>query len=81
MRIQLKLFALARQLADAETIAVELPPSAVVADLRHAVAQQYPPLADVLPHATFAIDAQYVHDNAPVPPDAEIACIPPVSGG
>jgi molybdopterin converting factor small subunit len=81
MKVQIKLFALARQLAGCETVAVDLPDDARVADLRRAVSQQYPALTDLLPHTTFAIDAQYVHDQSVVPPEGEIACIPPVSGG
>jgi molybdopterin converting factor small subunit len=29
----------------------------------------------------FALDAEYVRDDAPIPAGAKIACIPPVSGG
>ena len=81
MRIHVRLFALARQLADNDTIAVDLPAGAVVADLRHVLAEQYPDLADLLPHAMFAINTQYANDDSPPAADAEIACIPPVSGG
>ena len=81
MRIEVKLFALAKQLADSDTITVDLPPGAVVADLRRVLGEQCPSLADLLPHAMFAIDTQYANDDSPLTPDAEIACIPPVSGG
>ena len=81
MRVQVKLFALARQLAGEETAAVDLPPSATVRDLKATLAERYPPLADLLRHTRFAINADYASDATPVPADAEIACIPPVSGG
>jgi molybdopterin converting factor small subunit len=38
-------------------------------------------LAGVLGHMLFAINAEYATDATIVPAGAEIACIPPVSGG
>ena len=81
MRTEVKLFALAKQLAGCETIVVNLPPGAVVADLRRVMGEQCPDLSDLLAHAMFAVNTQYANDESPLPPDAEIACIPPVSGG
>ena len=81
MRTEVKLFALAKQLAGCDAIAVDLPDGAIVADLRHVITERYPDLADLLAHAMFAVNAQYANDDSLVPPDAEIACIPPVSGG
>ncbi|MCH7752929.1 MAG: MoaD/ThiS family protein, partial [Planctomycetes bacterium] len=49
--------------------------------LRRRMGEQFPTLAPLLPHAMFAVDTEYVSDDAPVPENAEIACIPPVSGG
>ena len=54
---------------------------ATVADLRRQLATRVPPLSGLLRHMMFAIDAQYVSADALLPPDAEVACIPPVSGG
>jgi molybdopterin converting factor small subunit len=38
-------------------------------------------LSTLLPHVLFAINAEYAGDATPIPAGAEIACIPPVSGG
>lgn len=81
MRIAVKLFAAARQFAAAEEAVVDLPNNATIADLRAALVMQHPPLAPLLRHALFAMNAEYVADAAQVVPSAEIACIPPVSGG
>jgi molybdopterin converting factor subunit 1 len=81
MKMDVKLFALARQLAGRDTIVVDLPAKAVVADLRRAIAEQHPDLSELLAHTMFAVNAEYAHDDSPLPPDAEVACIPPVSGG
>jgi molybdopterin converting factor subunit 1 len=81
MRITVKLFAVARQRAGREVIEVELPQSATVAHLRSALAEQHPSLAGIVPHARFAIDSEYAADQNVIPANAQIAIIPPVSGG
>lgn len=81
MRATVKLFALARQLAGQDQIQVDLPPGATVAQLRCAVSEQYPALAELASRAMFAVDADYATDQTPIPPGADLACIPPVSGG
>lgn len=81
MKAQVKLFAVARQLAGAESIALELESGATVADLRSAIARDFPQLATVLPHALLAIDNEYAENQDPIAEGAEIGLIPPVSGG
>lgn len=81
MNASVRVFALARQLTGQESLAVDLPPGATVADLRRAMAEQHPALADLVAHALFAVNAQYAADATPIPADADLACIPPVSGG
>jgi molybdopterin converting factor small subunit len=81
MKATVRVFALARQLAGQESLVVDLPPGATVADLRRAMAEQYPTLADLVAHALFAVNAQYAADVTPIPAAADLACIPPVSGG
>ena len=81
MRIQVRLFAAARQRLGRETIEVLLPTGATLAELRGAIARSQPDLSDLIPHVVFAIDAEYASDEAPLSESAEIACIPPVSGG
>jgi sulfur-carrier protein len=81
MIVRLRLFAVARERAGAEAIDVDLSESATVGALRTAVAAQYPQLAALVPHMMFAVNSAYAHDDAEIEPDAEVACIPPVSGG
>ncbi|NOY30260.1 MAG: MoaD/ThiS family protein [Planctomycetes bacterium] len=81
MRVIVKLFAGARELAGQEEIAIELPPGATVGQLRERLAEDHTKLFPLLSHALFAIDAEYCDNEAPIPEFAEIACIPPVSGG
>jgi molybdopterin converting factor subunit 1 len=81
MIVHVKLFALARQQAGRDRLPVEVHERATVADLRVALAAQYPDLAGLLPHVMFAVNADYADSEAVLSEQDEIACIPPVSGG
>ena len=81
MKLQVHLFAAARQWAGAEAIALDLPAESNVADLRREMLARLPRLTAFGPQLRFAVNAQYADDATPIPPNADIACIPPVSGG
>ncbi len=81
MIVRVKLFAVARQLAGSEEIEVDVQEPATIAALRVAIGRQFPQLASILRPALFAINTEYSGDSTAVPPDSEVACIPPVSGG
>ena len=81
MKINVKLFAVARERAGAGAIDVELSPPATVRQLRGALVEQYPALRDVVPHVRFAVDSEFAADTATISPKSEVALIPPVSGG
>jgi len=81
MRVHVKLFAVARQRIGRDSIEVDLPTDPTIGYLRVAIAEQYPPLAKLLPHSRFAIDSDYASDAAFVSANTDIAIIPPVSGG
>ncbi len=81
MTVHVRLFAAARDAAGAETVTLRLPDSATVSDLRSALLDQAPALHPLASTLLVAIDQQYATDDDPVPPSAEIACFPPVSGG
>ena len=81
MIVRVRLFAAPRELAGTAEVAVELPEGSTMAELRAALAQQIPTIAPVLPHCRFALAADFAAETDPVPTEAEVACIPPVSGG
>lgn len=81
MKVRVKLFAAAKQRAGSDVVEVELPQPATVANLRAALAEQHPNLTSLLPHAKLAINSDYASDQTVIPAAAEIAIIPPVSGG
>jgi molybdopterin converting factor subunit 1 len=81
VKLQVKLFAEARQRAGGGVVDVELPAEPTVGQLRAALSRQHPALADLVGRATFAVNAEYARESAKIPADADVACIPPVSGG
>jgi molybdopterin synthase sulfur carrier subunit len=81
VQIRIRLFALARQLAGSDAITLELPPAATVRDLRVGMAKCCPALAAIMPHLLIAVNSEYSGDDVVLEQDADVACIPPVSGG
>lgn len=81
MRARVRLFAVARQRAGRPIVEVDLAEGATVADLRAALGASVPDLAPILPSARISVDAEYADDSVPITPDADLALIPPVSGG
>ena len=81
MHVTVQLFAVARHLAGRSDVVVELDEPATVADLKRALAATVPELAPILAAVRVAVAAEYARDDQPVPAGAEVAVIPPVSGG
>jgi molybdopterin converting factor small subunit len=81
MIVRVRLFAVARQAAECDVVEMELPEPATVADVRRQLATRCPALETWVAHLLFALNHHYVTDDSPVPPDAELAGFPPVSGG
>jgi molybdopterin converting factor subunit 1 len=80
--VHVRLFAHARELAGGESVCVSVSERATIRELRQALLARLPAAAELLRRSMFAIDNDYVGDDAPVPDSArEVACIPPVSGG
>lgn len=81
MLINVKLFAVAKQVAGADRVELAVPAGATVADVRAALLARLPELERVQKHLLFAVGADYAADTTVVRPGDEVACIPPVSGG
>jgi molybdopterin converting factor subunit 1 len=81
MNVAVKLFARARDIAGTDRVSLELPDSARVGDLRSALCERYPGLRPLAPSLLISIGTDYAKDDAPIRPNDEIACFPPVSGG
>jgi len=80
-QIQVKLFARARELAERELISVAIAEGKTVADLRLAMAEQYPQLQPLSSQLLIAVDNAYAGEDQIVSGQQEVACFPPVSGG
>lgn len=81
MKVNVKLFALARQLAETGELALDLPEHATAGDVRAALIARVPSLAPLGPHLFISVDGELAANGSPVRPDSELACFPPVSGG
>ena len=81
MQVNVLLFAHARQLLDTDSVSLDLEQESSLSDLRNALASAHPDLEPLLSRSTFSINQNYATDEDTIPDGAEIALIPPVSGG
>ena len=81
MKIRVRLFAVAREAAGRDWLELDLPEGATIALLRSQLGLRVPRLSGQVGQMMFAIDTKYADDATPIPRDADVACIPPVSGG
>jgi molybdopterin converting factor subunit 1 len=81
VKVSVRLFAVARELAGRESIELDVPDGCTIGQLRTRLAAETPELAGILPRVLLALDSEYARDEQPIPPGGQIACIPPVSGG
>jgi molybdopterin converting factor subunit 1 len=73
-------FAVAREASGMESESLDAWP-ATVGEFRGELAARHPALARVLPRCRLAVNQEFAQDGDPVPDGAEVAVIPPVSGG
>lgn len=75
------LFARVREIVGAPQLTVDLPDAATVADLRKELLARHSSLNHLLQRSALAVDGDLVADNHPLHGAAEVAILPPVSGG
>ncbi len=75
-----RFFARARDLAGVESLTLADPP-ATVGSLRRLLAEKLPALAPLLAKSALAVNSEFADEDTPLPADAEVAVLPPVSGG
>ncbi|MCP4175251.1 MAG: MoaD/ThiS family protein [Fuerstiella sp.] len=81
MKVDVLLFAAAREAAGNAVVSLHLSNTADVAELRARLTSTVPALAPLAASLLVAVNNQYADDNVPLKGDDEIACFPPVSGG
>src|SRR5262245_20601933 len=69
----------ARDLVGSDRIEIE--PAATVRELRRLLCERYPKLASLLKKSAIAVNDEFVNDDTALAPNAEVALLPPVSGG
>lgn len=82
MKIRLLAFASAADALGTGEMELELPAGSLVADLRARLERDHPALAPIWPRLAVAVDGRVVASSRePIPEGAEVALLPPVSGG
>ena len=81
MTIDVHLFAGARDRVSKSSVRVEVMEGCTVGQLRRRLTEDFPLLADIVPRAMIAVNADYASDGMSIRQGSEVALIPPVSGG
>lgn len=81
MTLTVLFFAQARDRAGCSQGALELPAGSRVSEALDSLRVTYPGLESLLPHLAVALDGELVSREAPLRAGAELALLPPVSGG
>lgn len=81
MNIRLLAFASAGDALGASELDLEMPEGSRVADLRARLDREHPKMAPLWPRLAVAVDGRVVPPETPLTDGAEVALLPPVSGG
>jgi molybdopterin converting factor subunit 1 len=79
--VKLLFFATLRDRAGAKSMEMDIPADLTVQGLKDKISAEYPNLKDSMLSVIITINREYAFDEAVIPPDAELAMFPPVSGG
>lgn len=80
-KIRLLFFATIRDRAGTKALELEIPEEMTVQGLKEKLAAEYPALRESMKSVLITINREYAFDEAVIPPNAEMALFPPVSGG
>ena len=80
-RVKLLFFATLRDRAGAKSMELDIPPDLTIQGLKDKISEEYPNLRESMSSVLVTINREYAFDEAVIPPDAELAMFPPVSGG
>ena len=81
MHVTVRLFALIREKAGTDSLALNLPDGAVVEQAIEAVRRQHPTLEPYLDNLRYSLHMDFVEADAALRDGDEVVLIPPVSGG
>ena len=81
MNVRVLFFATAREAAGCASLELSLSEGATVSEARGAIGRRFPALEPRLAHFRFAVDREFAGPEQALHEGAELAIIPPVSGG
>jgi molybdopterin converting factor subunit 1 len=81
MRVKILFFATLRDYVGEKILELEFPEGATVANLKESLCKNYPKMIPAQNSIIAAINREFATDEQVIPPGAEIALFPPVSGG
>jgi len=80
-RVKLLFFATLRDRAGTKSMELEIPTDLTIQGLKDKISNEYPNLKESMSSVLITINREYAFDEAVIPPNAELAMFPPVSGG
>ena len=81
MKIQVKLFALLREIVERSEVALEVPPGISCGEVFFYLREQFPALWPLLEHCLVAVNGNRANRGFNLSAGDEVAILPPVSGG
>ncbi len=80
-RIKLLFFATVRDRVGLKSLEMDVPADMTIHQLKEKLVGEYPALKEALHAVLMTVNREYAFDETVIPPNAEIALFPPVSGG
>ena len=81
MKVNLLLFAGAKEIAGTHELKIEIEEPFTVANLKRHLVQSHADLESLIGRSAFSVDQKYASDETTISANDEVAMIPPVSGG
>jgi molybdopterin converting factor subunit 1 len=81
MQIEVKFFAVLREQAGAEHVSLQVDDGTTVSVAVEQLGKRFPSIRALLPRVAFAVNRAYAKPDVKLGDGAELALIPPVSGG
>ena len=79
--VKVLFFATLRDRAGTRSVELDIPLDLTVLGLKDKISNEYPNLKASMSSVLISINHEYAFDETIIPPDAELAMFPPVSGG
>jgi molybdopterin converting factor subunit 1 len=79
--VKLLFFATLRDRAGTKLMELDVPADLTIQGLKDKLSSEFPNLKESMSSVLITINREYAFDEAVIPPNAELAMFPPVSGG